>query len=92
MIINIKNRFKNKATCLAIILQALTIIYSVAQMFGIELPVAKDQIYYVAELIVGLLVMIGVITDPNTNGLSDSERALTYEAPVANVKETGGNE
>lgn len=92
MVINIKNRFKNKATCLAIILQALTIIYSVAQMFGIELPVAKDQVYYIAELVVGLLVMIGVITDPNTSGVSDSERALAYDAPVANVKETGGNE
>lgn len=28
--------------------------------------------------------------DPNSAGLSDTERALTYEAPVANAKQSGG--
>lgn len=87
MIINLKTRFQNKVTLLAIALQTLTIIYKVSQLAGFNIPVPQDEVYYIIELMVGLMVMLGVVTDPNTTGASDSARALEYKEPAPNVKE-----
>lgn len=35
----------------------------------------------VAEGILMILGMVGVIADPTTNGLSDSKQAMTYTSP-----------
>lgn len=74
MKINWKLRFKNKATLAAIVATALLL----AQQLGFKLP---DNINDVANTALTLLVLIGVISDPTTSGVSDSERALTYTEP-----------
>lgn len=74
MKINWKLRFKNKATLAAIV--ATTIL--LAQQLGFKLP---DNISDVANTALTLLVLIGVVSDPTTSGVSDSERALTYTVP-----------
>lgn len=74
MKINWKLRFKNKATLAAIVATALLL----AQQLGFKLP---DNINDVANTALTLLVLIGVISDPTTAGLSDSSRALTYTDP-----------
>ena len=33
------------------------------------------------KLILGVLAVIGIVNDPTTDGLSDSERAMHYETP-----------
>lgn len=45
--------------------------------------------YLVGSIISSVLGFLGVLNDPNSKGLSDTERAMGYEAPVANVKQTG---
>ena len=74
MIINWKLRFKNKATLAAIV---ATIIL-LAQQIGLKLP---DNITEVTNTALTLLVLLGVINDPTTVGLSDSDRALSYREP-----------
>ena len=74
MKINWKLRFKNKATLAAIVATALLL----AQQLGFKLP---DNINDVANTALTLLVLIGVISDPTTAGVSDSSRALTYTEP-----------
>lgn len=74
MKINWKLRFKNKATLAAIV--ATTIL--LAQQLGFKLP---DNISDVANTALTLLVLIGVVSDPTTSGLSDSEQALDYDKP-----------
>ena len=32
-------------------------------------------------MVVELLVLLGVVTDPTTKGVTDSEQAMTYEQP-----------
>lgn len=44
----------------------------------IKLP---SNIADIANTAVTLLVLLGVVTDPTTKGLSDSEQALTYHEP-----------
>nr|DAR24785.1 MAG TPA: holin [Caudoviricetes sp.] len=72
--INWKLRFKNKATLLAI---AGTLIL-LAQQLGLKLP---DNIEDVFNTVLTLLVLLGVVNDPTTAGLKDSETALTYDKP-----------
>ena len=72
--INWKLRFKNKATLLAI---ASTVIL-LAQQLGFKLP---DNIADVVNTFLTLLVLLGVINDPTTEGLKDSNKVLTYDKP-----------
>lgn len=72
--INWKLRFKNKATLLAI---ASTVIL-LAQQLGFKLP---DNISDIVNTFLTLLVLLGVINDPTTEGISDSPNALTYSEP-----------
>lgn len=74
MKINWKLRFKNKATLAAI---AATVIL-LAQQLGFELP---DNVSDVVNTALTLLVLLGVVSDPTTAGLSDSEQALDYTDP-----------
>lgn len=74
MKINWKLRFKNKATLLAI---ASSIIL-LAQQLGFKLP---DNTADVINTGLGLLILLGVVSDPTTAGISDSENALTYTEP-----------
>jgi phi LC3 family holin len=36
----------------------------------------------VIELCIKALVLLGVVVDPNTKGIQDSDRAMTYEKPA----------
>ncbi|MQQ29740.1 phage holin [Streptococcus mitis] len=74
MKINWKLRFKNKATLAAIVATAILL----AQQLGFKLP---DNINDVANTALALLVLIGVVSDPTTSGITDSKQALEYEAP-----------
>ena len=72
--INWKLRFKNKTTLLAI---ASTVILLIQQL-GFKLP---DNIADIVNTFLTLLVLVGVINDPTTEGISDSPNALTYAEP-----------
>ena len=72
--INWKLRFQNKTTLLAI---ASTVIL-LAQQLGLKLP---DNIADIVNTFLTLLVLVGVINDPTTEGVGDSPKALTYAEP-----------
>lgn len=83
--INWKLRFKNKATLIAI---ASTVILLVQQL-GFKLP---DNIADVVNTFLTLLVLLGVINDPTTEGISDSPKALTYTEPKKGLGESNEKE
>lgn len=72
--INLKLRLQNKVTLVAI----LGAVFLMAQQFGFEIP---QNIQNGVNTFVYILVLIGVVNDPTTSGLSDSARALEYEKP-----------
>ena len=74
MKINWKLRYKNKATLAAI---AATVIL-LAQQLGLKLP---ENISEVVNTALTLLVLLGVINDPTTTGVSDSDNAMNYTEP-----------
>lgn len=83
MNINWTVRLKNKAFWLAIIPAVLLLIQAVAAVFGISLDfegLGKDLIV-VVNAAFSVLVILGIVTDPTTAGISDSEQAMTYSEP-----------
>ena len=78
MKINWKARFKNKAFVVTFVTLAVTFIYQVLALFGVCPSISEDAIVNVITLGVNLLATMGVLVDPTTNGLSDSDRAMTY--------------
>lgn len=72
--INWKLRLQNKVTLIAL----LGAVFLMAQQFGLEVP---KNIQDGVNTFVYILVLLGVVTDPTTAGLTDSERALEYYHP-----------
>ena len=81
--VNWKVRLKNKTFWLAMIPALLLLIQVVAAVFGytLDLGALGDKLLAVVNAIFAVLTILGVVTDPTTAGVSDSEQALTYEAP-----------
>lgn len=81
MHINWKLRFRNKVTLTAILLGVVALIYQVLGLAGIVPAVSESQITQIAVMAVDLLVLLGVVIDPTTEGISDSAQALKYDNP-----------
>ena len=81
MNINWKVRFQNKTFLTGLISLVVVFIYDLLQLLEIAPVVTQSAVMQVAEGILTILGMVGVITDPTTAGLSDSRQALTYDAP-----------
>ena len=85
MKINWKVRIKNKAFWFMIVPALILLIQELASLFGFTLDLTDvgGKLINVIEAVFILLAIIGVVTDPTTEGLSDSVQALTYEKPKA---------
>ena len=82
--INWKLRLKNKATLLAIVTAEIALIYQILGMLGIVPAVSESEVTQAVGLVINILAMVGIVTDPTTQGVSDSNRALTYDKPAKN--------
>ena len=81
MNINWKLRFQNKTFLTGLISLVVVFIYDLLQLLEIAPAVTQSAVMQVAEGILTILGMLGVIADPTTAGLSDSKQALTYTSP-----------
>ena len=81
MKINWKLRLKNKATLAALAACVVAFIYQAIGIVGIIPPVAESDVLSLIGIVINLLVAVGVVIDPTTDGVSDSERAMGYNEP-----------
>ncbi len=81
--INWKVRLRNKAFWLAFIPAALLLVQTVAALFGFALNLGDmgDKLLAVVNALFALLSILGVVVDPTTQGVGDSQRAMGYETP-----------
>lgn len=81
--INWTVRIKNKNFWLAVIPAVLLLIQTVAAVFGYTLDVGDigNRLIAVVNAVFGVLVILGVVNDPTTAGMSDSKQARTYISP-----------
>ena len=79
--INWKLRFKNKATLWSIISLTVSMVYRILDACGVIPAFSQDFILEIAADFLTLLGLLGVIVDPTTDGVADSERAMGYDWP-----------
>lgn len=81
--INWTVRIKNRNFWLAVIPAVLLLIQTVAAVFGYTLDVGDigNRLIAVVNAVFGVLVILGVVNDPTTAGISDSKQAQNYITP-----------
>ncbi|MBD7984395.1 phage holin [Sporosarcina sp. Sa2YVA2] len=83
MKINWKVRIKNKMFWLAMVPAFLLVAQIVSGWFGYELAadlIGEEAANFI-NAVFGLLVIIGVVVDPTTDGVDDSDQAMRYQEP-----------
>jgi phi LC3 family holin len=76
--INIKARLKNKVFLVAIIPLSVALVYQILSIFKIVPSISEETVINVLIGFVEALAMLGILTDPTTEGFADSERAMAY--------------
>lgn len=81
--INWKVRIRNRAFWVSLIPAVLLLIQSGAAVFGVTLDLGEvgSRVLAAVNQLFAVLAILGVVNDPTTAGLGDSENALTYEFP-----------
>lgn len=81
--INWQVRIRNKNFWLTLIPAVLLLIQAVAKVAGITLDlgaIGEDLLAVVNALFV-VLSILGIVADPTTAGIADSDQAMTYTVP-----------
>ena len=83
LLINWKVRIKNKNFWLSLIPALALVAQAVAAVFGytIDLSTISGKLCAVVDAVFAVLVILGIVNDPTTAGIGDSERAKTYAEP-----------
>lgn len=83
MKINWKLRFGNKVVLTTLIGAIVALVYQVLGLFGVVPTISESEIVNVAGMVLNVLTLLGIITDPTTTGVSDSDQAMGYNVPKA---------
>lgn len=83
MSINWKARIKNKAFWVAIIPADLLLVQQVCGVFGVQLDfeALQAQLVAIVGTVFAILAILGIVVDPTTAGVRDSEQAMGYTEP-----------
>ena len=81
MRINWKVRFKNKTWLTMFVSLIVGFIFSMMELFDVVPPITENMIMRIATEVLTFLGLIGVLVDPTTAGIGDSERAMGYIEP-----------
>lgn len=71
--INWKNRLTNKATLVALITGVISLVYQILGWFNIVSPISSNDLTNTIGVIINMLVLLGVVVDPNTSGITDTK-------------------
>ena len=82
MKVNWKVRFKNKIWLGSFLSLIIGFVYSMLALFDVFPEVTQSLVLQLMNQVLTFLGLIGVIVDPTTAGLGDSERALGYDGPL----------
>lgn len=76
-------RLKNKTFWLTLIPSMLLFIQAAVRVFGFEIDLGEvgNNLIDVVNSLFVVLAVIGIVTDPTTAGINDSQQALTYKQP-----------
>lgn len=81
MKINWKVRLRNKTWVASLLALVVTFVYNLLAMLEIVPAVSEEWVMGIISTVLTLLTALGVLIDPTTQGVSDSERAMLYVEP-----------
>lgn len=74
--LNLKIRLKNKTFIITMMTTIIAFVYQMLAQFEVVPKITQDQTMQVIMLIVNILAGLGILVDPTTDGVKDSERVL----------------
>lgn len=80
MNINWKLRLQNKVTLMTLAVAVIAFVYQILGVFGVVPSISQDMIVNLVTMIVNILVGLGIVVDPTTKGVGDSDLALERES------------
>jgi phi LC3 family holin len=81
MKINWKVRFKNKTWLTMFISLIVGFVFNLLKLFDIVPAFNENLVMNIVGQVLTFLGLIGVIVDPTTAGVEDSNRAMQYQEP-----------
>lgn len=83
MNINWKVRVKNKVWWLTFVPAVLLLVQVVLAAFGLnwDSGVLSGQLAAIVNAAFAVLTLLGIVADPTTAGVGDSEQAMGYDEP-----------
>ena len=83
MKINWTVRLKNKNFWIAMIPAVLVLIQYILAVFGVDINLGElgNRLLEVVNAVFVILALLGIVTDPTTEGVNDSDLAMTYDKP-----------
>ena len=79
--VNVKVRLKNPVFLVTFITAIIAFIYQILGMFDVVPSVSEDSVVQVVGIVINILTAMGILVDPTTKGIGDSQRALNYDEP-----------
>ena len=81
MKLNWKVRFRNRVWLGSFLSLIIGFVYSLLALFDVFPEVTQSLVLQLMNQALTFLGLIGVVVDPTTAGLGDSDRAMGYEEP-----------
>ena len=66
---------------MTLLVAMVTFVYQVFGCFGVVPSVSQDMAVNMVTMVVNVLLALGIVVDPTTSGIGDSEQAMGYEEP-----------
>ena len=81
MKLNWKVRFRNKTWLFMFLSLIIGFVFNMLRLFDIYPAVTENQIVNILNQVLTFLGLVGVLVDPTTAGVGDSDRAMSYTEP-----------
>ena len=81
MKLNWKVRFRNKTWLFMFLSLIIGFVFNMLRLFDIYPAVTENQIVNILNQVLTFLGLVGVLVDPTTAGVEDSDRAMGYDEP-----------
>jgi phi LC3 family holin len=74
-------RLQNKTTLTTLCVAIVTAVYGVFAAVGFTPSVTEEQITNLVLTFIGVATALGIVVDPTTKGIRDSDRVMGYIKP-----------
>lgn len=74
-------RFQNRVTLTALVATVVPFVYQFLAVIGITPSVTESTVLDLSAMAINVLIILGVVVDPTTDGVCDTDKVMRYERP-----------